>query len=708
MINRLVFFGLCTSLSVLGQQNAEYKIDSLKVNQLDEVVITGQINPRSVKKSVFEVKVISRKDIEHQAANTLADILNQQLNMTIIPSASTGKSQVQLFGLDGQYFKVLVDNIPLVNDEGLGNNTDLTQINLDDIEQIEIVEGSMGVQYGSNAVSGIINIITKKSSPYRWEITPYVQEETVGNEYNFKDQGRHIQSIKIGHNFSEKIYGNAVFTRHDFKGFFNDKKGKEHRENDGLRGYEWLPKEQLNAKALLYFNFEKVTLQYKLEWYNEDVFRYNSTVNPNYHPATQTTNPTANDDIFNTVRWYNHLSAFGSIGSDINYDISVSVQEQKRNIESFTYRFLTQSKENIYKATYESRRVYYSKGTLNNFLTTQNFNLQLGYEVTLTDGFGSTLSGMFNEDQERRLESYDFFTSAEYILNQKLSFQPGARLLLSPQYDPLAAFSLSTKYIFENGYETRLIVGTSPRTPSFDELYSHFVDINHDVQGNENLLPEKGFSVFTHIKKNFSFNENTFRWKPKVSGWFLSVDDRIELMIVNTLPLQYRYENIDRFKSWGISTDHAIFYKNFNWNLGFSFSGNSKILNSRDEFNDDFLYTFQGNIGASYTIPDANTIILAHYKYTGDTHQYVQKQDENNQTIIVKGTQNGFSWMDASIKQPLWNERLELTLGVRNLFDVQKIETTAYEGGAHNSPPTHIMLGYGRSYFIKLLYNLTF
>src|SRR5690554_2576163 len=208
MINRLVFFVFCTSLSVYSQQNTDKEKDTLQIQNLDEVVITGQINPQSVKKSVFEVKVITRNDIEKQAGNNLSDLLNQHLNLTIIPNSSTGKSQVELFGLDSKYFKILVDNIPLVNEEGLGNNTDLTQINLDDIERIEIVEGSMGVQYGSNAVSGIINIISKKSSSHRWEITPYIQEETIGSEYNLKDRGRHIQSIKIGHNFSEQIYGN--------------------------------------------------------------------------------------------------------------------------------------------------------------------------------------------------------------------------------------------------------------------------------------------------------------------------------------------------------------------------------------------------------------------------------------------------------------------------------------------------------------------
>ena len=199
------FFILFSTLTFAQENQEETDSTQAKINELEQVVITGQFSPQSVKKSVFEVTVISKEKIDQQAANNLADVLNQTLNINIIPNASTGKSGVQMFGLDGQYFKILVDNIPVVNDEGLGNNTDLTQMNLDDIQQIEIVEGSMGVQYGADAVSGIINIITKKSSQYKWEISPYIQEETVGDEYNFKDEGRHIQSIKIGHNFSDRF-----------------------------------------------------------------------------------------------------------------------------------------------------------------------------------------------------------------------------------------------------------------------------------------------------------------------------------------------------------------------------------------------------------------------------------------------------------------------------------------------------------------------
>src|SRR5690606_8001736 len=181
---------------------------------------------------------------------------------------ATGKSGVSLFGLDSQYVKVLVDNIPIINEEGVGNNTDLTLINLDDIERIEIVEGAMGVQYGANAVSGIINVITKKSAKEEWEIGAYVQEETVGDEYELFNRGRHIQSLKIGHNVTENLYANVVYTRNDFAGFWNGRKGEKYDRNDDQRGHEWLPKLQQNAKAMLSYSKNDFSIFYRFDFLN--------------------------------------------------------------------------------------------------------------------------------------------------------------------------------------------------------------------------------------------------------------------------------------------------------------------------------------------------------------------------------------------------------------------------------------------------------
>lgn len=678
-----------------------------KVNDLQEVVVTGQYNPQSVKQSVFEVKVITRKDIELQGGNNLADILNQTLNINIIPNASTGKSGVQLFGLDAQYFKILVDNIPLINDEGLGNNADLTQINLDDIEQIEIVEGAMGVQYGANAVSGIINIITKKSAKTRWEVLPYLQEETIGGEYNWVDEGRHIQSVKIGHNFTDKLYGNATVTRNNFNGFWGDKQGKSYVYNDGLRGYEWLPKEQYTVKSLWNYKFKNVRVFYKFEYFDETTDKYAEEVRENYNPATETTKPVASDEVFSSTRIFNHLNFTGKAFKDINYDVSFSYQQQKRNVETYNYRIRTEEKFDVQNFEYESRKAWYSKGNFSNFLPRKKSDLQLGYEVNSIQGFVSGVSGLYSsENIERRLDSYDFFASSEWVVTDKLSVRPGARALFSSAFNTQAALSLSARYLFDKDWEARTIVGTSPRLPGFEELYTYFVDVNHDVRGNPDLNPEQGTSTFLHLKKKFKIN----KWylSSKISGWYMNVRDRIELIVINQSPLQYRYTNIDKYNAWGVTLTQSAMIDHLKINAGVTFSGVSKVLEAEENHNNHYLYGVQVNTNASYHVPDWKSTFSVYMKYNGPQYQYVQQQNDAGETIIAKGKQQDFSWLDATVKRSFMNDRLEATLGARNLMNVTTINTTATEGAAHSAPSSSLLLGYGRSYFVKLLYNFNF
>lgn len=681
-----------------------------KGGKLEEIVITGQYKAQSVKKSVYQVKVISRADIDRQAGNNLADLLNQSLNFNIMPNASSGKSGVRLFGLDAKYFKILVDNIPVINDEGLGNNTDLTQINLDDVEQIEIVEGSMGVEYGANAVSGIINIITKKNSEYKWEITPSIQEETVGDEYSLFSRGRHIQSLKIGHNFNNKWYANAMVTTNYFKGFFNDKQGKDHLWNDGLRGYEWVPKNQLNTKAFIGYSGQNHHFFYKFEYFNETVDSYSANVVENYSPATETTNPIVHDDnTFISNRFYHHLNATGRFEKFMNYDVSASYQEQTRDIETFDYLIRQRQKSNTQKNEYESRQAYYSKGNFNNFLDSETVDFQVGYEVSETVGYVSPLAGFFNLGSVKKtLGSYDVFASTE-ITFSKLSIRPGARALFSSLFDTQAAVSVSAKYALDSGYELRAIVGTAPRLPEYDELYSYFKDVNHDLRGNPDLQPENGLSASFYVNKNSQTSSGTI-FRNTLSFNYLTVKDRIEqIQYTNedNVPA-VTFRNIDLFRTFYTAFTSSVSYNNFMGNIGVTFSGTSKVLDSDVIHNDDYLYAVQANANVSYMLSKTKTAFSIYAKYTGPQYQFVQNFTTPSEPYISKGKQNDFTMMDASVRQPMFKNRLEMTAGARNLLDITRINTTDDSGGAHTGPATSLLMGYGRSYFLKLLYRLNF
>ncbi len=704
---KLIYFMLFLSSITVYTQNIILR-DTTKIETLDEVVVTGQHNPQSVNKSVFEVKVISRNDIERQAGNNLADILNTTLNLNITPNTATGKSGVSLFGLDSQYFKVLVDNVPIINEEGMGNNTDLTLINLDDVQQIEIVEGAMGVQYGANAVSGIINVITKKTSRHKWEINAYVQEETVGDEYEWLDKGRHIQSLKIGHKFTDNLYANVVYTRNDFGGFWDDRLGDKYDKNDGLRGHEWLPKLQQNSKALLSYSKNDFSIFYRFDYLNETIDNYSKLVDINENPATGTTRPLSQDEIFTNNRFYHHLNATGSLFRKANYNVSVSYQEQTKDLERYTYIIRADQKTNVEKGEYQQRSAFFSRGTFSNLIQTESVSLQAGYELTNERGSGSANAMLITpgaESVNQNLDNYDFFASSEINLSERFSFRPGVRVSFSNIFNTQFIGSLSAKQILNNGWELRAVLGSANRTPNYDELYTYFVDVNHNVQGNPELLPEQGLSAFLHIKKSSNLSDGKVRLKNKLSFNYLGVNDRIELIVVQQNPLQFQFSNIDSYRSIGAFTENEIFFGNFNAQLGASIQGISKVLETRNN-DDSFLFNLQLNANMAYTIPEWNTTFSAFYKYIGEQQQFVEKTNDAGDQVFETGKTDGYSWMDVTINKSFFDGMFSATIGARNVLDVTSVNSSAFDGGAHSGPVTRIPLGYGRSYFLKLAYNL--
>lgn len=680
--------------------------------QLAPVVLTGQYSPQSVDKSVFEVEVISRTDIEKMAGNTLEDVLTQNLNLNIIPNPGEGRSGLQQFGFDSEYTKILVDGVPVIGDEGFGNAIDISQINLDDIQQIEIIEGAMGVQYGSNAVTGVINIITQKSSRYKWQITPYLQEETAGSEYNWKNKGRHIQSVKVSHQLSDKWYAEASYTHNDFNGFFGKRKGPAYANtedaNDGLRGYEWLPKEQHTLKTLLNYKRKNFNAFYKFEYFSEQTDKYAAVVRLNPNNSTNTFNPTANDAVFRTGRYYHHLNSNGKIADRMNFNISVSLQEQKRNVENYTYFLKTGEHAHTVRYDYNTRQGFFSRGTLNNILDSDRFNFELGYEFNHDKGSASGLAEQDSDGDTRQktIDTYSGFVSSEIRLNERFSFRPGFRYIGSNRFSDQYALSFSGKYSLGNGYELRAIFGTAPKLPNFEQLYFYLVDSNHDVRGNENLSPEKGKSAFFHLKKNFSFGKNQISFRPKLSLWYLDVTDKIDLVIVSTSPLAYQFNNIDLYKNMGMALRNSFSAGRFGGGLGISLSGESKVLNSEETYNDDYLYSIQINSELSYEIPEWNTVISTYFKYTGPQYRFVTLLDTEGNQQIVREKQQGYGWLNASVKKKFLSDRLELTFGARNLLNVKEIKTSANAADGHESASASLMLGYGRSYFVKLMFNL--
>lgn len=131
--------------------------DSL-VKDLDEVVITATRTERKLSNVAVPVTVINQKAIQQAGSLRLNNILQEQAGLFITNSFGNG---VQIQGLSPDYVLILIDGEPLT-----GRNAgvlDLNRISVNNIKQVEIVKGPSSSLYGSEAMGGVVNIITRQS-----------------------------------------------------------------------------------------------------------------------------------------------------------------------------------------------------------------------------------------------------------------------------------------------------------------------------------------------------------------------------------------------------------------------------------------------------------------------------------------------------------------------------------------------------------------
>lgn len=136
------------------------KKDSIQTNELLEVmVVTGTRTERVLSSLPLPMTIITSAEIAKTGVTRLNEILNEQTGIILIPDES-GFEGIQMQGLDSAYTMVLIDGLPLVGRSA--GVLDLSRVSVGNIERIEIVKGASSALYGSEAMGGVINVITKK------------------------------------------------------------------------------------------------------------------------------------------------------------------------------------------------------------------------------------------------------------------------------------------------------------------------------------------------------------------------------------------------------------------------------------------------------------------------------------------------------------------------------------------------------------------
>ena len=151
--------------------------DSIELNPL---VVTGSHTPKTLKDAPVVTRLITRNDIKITDATNIQDLLTQEMPGLEFGFAMTQETSLNMSGFGGNAVLFLVDGERMAGETV--DNVDYNRMNLDNVGRIEIVKGASSALYGSNAVGGVVNIISRENIE-PWTANVNSRFNTFGNEW---------------------------------------------------------------------------------------------------------------------------------------------------------------------------------------------------------------------------------------------------------------------------------------------------------------------------------------------------------------------------------------------------------------------------------------------------------------------------------------------------------------------------------------------
>lgn len=225
-----IFFSLA---ALLLASTANAQLDTIQGRSLDEVVVTANKYPQKQSTTGKVITVIPKEEIEKHNGRTLSQLLNDQAGV-VINGALNNLGSVQttyVRGAASGRTLILLDGVPLNDPSMINNEFDLNLFSLDNIERIEICKGAQSTLYGSDAIAGVINIITVNpnvNKPFNVKAT--LSEGNLGTlKSNVQLFGKYKKlNYSLRH---ARIYSNGFSAAYDSTGVKNFDRDKYNGNN---------------------------------------------------------------------------------------------------------------------------------------------------------------------------------------------------------------------------------------------------------------------------------------------------------------------------------------------------------------------------------------------------------------------------------------------------------------------------------------------
>jgi len=552
-LNKNIFLLFFILNSVVYSQENSKKKDTIKLEYLDEVLVTATRTERQLSSLPLPAQIISKEQIKASNSLRLSDVINEQTGLITVSDFGGGEG-LQLQGMDSAYTLVMIDGVPLIGRSA--GTLDLDRITVANIKQIEIIKGASSCLYGSEAMGGVLNIITESPT------------EEFDGSINQRSGNFNTHDTSVNLNYKENKFGiNGSINRYSSDGYdltdFSPTKTVDPFENYTVQAkisYEFNQKTTLLLSSRLFTQNQKTSLENSQDELLSGTGKLNE--------------------------WNSHLKLQHQISE--NWNIYG---------ELYSTQYQTKSKTNNLNGSVFSES--YFDQLLVRPEARAHFSPNKKHSVIL--GLGLTHESLDRTYFNNKPEFNAPYVYAQYDVNptKKLNIIAGARYDAHNKYEAQFSPKLAARYQITKKVSVKASVGYGYKAPDFRQLYFNFTNpsVGYTVLGYNLVTSEipvlQSQGILSGVAVTLDeYNDNL---KPESSVNFnIGVDYKLN----NQLKFSV---NLFRNNIRNLIDTRVVANKTNGQNL-FSYYNANKVYTQGIEFNTSYKPTKQIQISGGYQL----------------------------------------------------------------------------------------------------------
>ena len=681
LFSALLFYQISLSQQV---QN-----DSIHTNQLLEVmVVTGTRTERVLSSLPLPITIITSAEIAKTGVTRLNEILNEQTGIILIPDES-GFEGIQMQGLDAAYTMILIDGVPLVGRSA--GVLDLSRVSVGNIERIEIVKGASSALYGSEAMGGVINVITKKP-----------KKDMLSGSFSYRYATFNTNDVNANILWKKKKFAANLFTN------FYSSDGYDLDKSTPLKNVEAFYNYTIQPK--LYYDFsENLKLILSNRFYNQKMDNVAIIDSENYKGDAKEN------------EWSSQIKLEHKWNSKLYSEYELYATNYKND------SFLNDQNNLLYDKTYYNQWLF--RPEVRTTLAINNSKLTAGIGLNY-----ETLDRTYFSENVKFNSQY-VFVQYDWNPTEKWNILAGFRFDNHSVYASQLSPKLAVNYKINDNFSLKSSVGYGYKAPDFRQLYFDFTNpsVGYTVLGynvaddrlnqldaeGQILKRIDGISFDTPLKAESAVNINfgTFYKRDKLkidaNAFYNSISNLIDTRVVaqkTNSQNVFSYFNTSAVFTYGVEFNASYNFTNeFSVSLGYQYLTakdksvvdnfedyqyirNSELQTIKINKSDYFgLYNrskHTANIKIAYTIPKIKTDINMRVFYRSRYGLY----DTNGNQILDKHDTFVDDYFTANLSVSKYiTDKILFQAGANNLLNY--------------TDPSQIPNLSGRQLFARIQYN---